>query len=74
MKSRAKASTAQDAALVADLIAGLLVLAMGMAYLHSQIRVYMIPQTQELAVPAPQTAGMKDSHSALGVHATGSYS
>ncbi len=72
MKSRAKASTARDAALVAGYIAGLLVLAMGMAYLHSQIRVYMIPQ--ELAVPAPQTAGMKDSHSALGVHATGSYS
>ena len=73
MKSRAKASTAQDAALVAGFIAGLLVLAMGMAYFHSQIRVSMIPQTQEPAAPAPQTAGLKDSHSGLGVHAMGSY-
>ena len=74
MKSRAKASTARDAALVAGFIAGLLVMAMGMAYLHSHIRLSLIPQAQEPVVPAPLTADMLDSHSRLGVHATGFYS
>ncbi len=79
MKSPEKASTARDAAVVAGFIAGLLIMAMGMAYLHGHIRVSLMPQAQmpaalEPQVPAPLTADMLDSHSGLGVHATGFYS
>ena len=80
MKSRArakipaKASTARDAALVAGFIAGLLIMAIGMAYLNGQIRAPLMPQAQMPAVPAPLTAGIRDSHSGLGALATGSYS
>lgn len=74
MKSRAKALTARDTAMVAGFIAGLLAMAMGMAYLHGQIRVSLMPQAQMPAVPAPLTANMLGSHSRLGAHATGSYS
>ncbi len=74
MKTPAKASTARDAALVAGFIAGLLVMAMGMAYLHGLIRVSLMPQALELQVPVPLTAGIKDSYSALVAHATDPYS
>lgn len=71
---RTKASAARDAALVAGFIAGLLVMAMGMAYLNGQTRASLMPQAQMPAVPVPLTADILDSHSGLGAHATGSYS
>ncbi len=79
MKSPAKASTVRDAAVVAGFIAGLLVMAMGMAYLHGQIQASLMSQTempkaQMPQIPVPLTADILDSHSGLGTHATGSYS
>ncbi len=74
MKSPAKASTARDAVVVAGFIAGLLIMAMGIAYLHGHIRTSLMPQTQGPQVPVQLTADMLDSHSDPVAHATGSYS
>ena len=74
MKTPAQASTARDAAVVVGFIAGLLAIAMGMAYLHGHIRTSLVPQALDPQVPVPLTADILDSHSGLGAHATGSYS
>ena len=73
MKARAKALTPRETTLVLGFIAAMLVMAAGAVHLHGLIRTSLAPQALEPQVPAPLAAGLKDSHSGLGAHATGAF-
>ncbi len=87
MKTRAKSLTARQAALVVGFLAGLLVMAIGIANLHGHILTSLMSQAQmpqsqmpkvstpkvlEPQVPVPLATGVKDSHSRLGTSGEGS--